>query len=417
MGTREQWGKQNPFGLSAADLHHHLYVIGMSGTGKTTLLRNLIVQDFEAGRGVGVLDPHGDLSEELLSLVPPHRIEKAVYLNPADSGHPVAFNPFQSGHSPQLVASGIVFSLKSIWRDSWGPRLEYILHAAVLALLECQNVSFLGIQRIFSDARYRAWVVRQVKDPIVHWFWSVEFENYSAKFAQEAVAPIQNKVGILLMSPTLRNILGQVQNRLEIDSIMDEGRIFIANLSKGRMGEDKSALLGALLISQFDVAAKARADRPTEERRGFRLYVDEFQSFVSDSIAGILSEARKYRLSLVLSHQYVSQVDEKIRDAVFGNVGSMVSFRVGYGDAELLEQQFGKNYAAREFTDLGNHEICARLLSNGKLSLPFMGRTLPPLGTPYGKRDSIVRHSRLKYSTPRQKVEKRIRGWLGTYPR
>jgi hypothetical protein len=412
IGTREQWGQECSFGLSADDLRQHLYIIGKSGTGKTTLLFNLILQAIEAGQGVGVIDPHGDLAEELLDHIPRHRIEQTVYFNPADTEHPIGFNVLRSRGAPHLVASGIVGALKSIWRDSWGPRLEYILYAAVAALLECDNVSLLGLQRMLSDSRYRAWVVKQVKDPMVRSFWVNEFEGYERKFLQEAVAPIQNKVGQLLMSPVMRNILGQVRSTIDARFMMDDGRIFIANLAKGKLGEDKSNLLGALLVTQFQLAAMSRADVPQGERPDFRLFVDEFQSFTSDSFTSILSEARKYRLGLTLAHQYLEQVRPEIRQAVFGNVGSLIAFRVGQSDAELLEREFGHAYAAAQFTRLSNHHVLTKLMMNGEHQEPFTGKTFPSSGCRHGRRGTVVHRSREKYAAARIIVEARIRRWL-----
>ena len=413
IGSRENWGDRIPFGISPSDLRQHLYLVGKSGTGKTTLLRNLILQVVEQGDGVGVIDPHGDLAEELLDLIPRHRIEDTVYFNPADLEHPIGFNVLRTKAPPHLVASGIVGALKSIWRESWGPRLEYILYASIAALLDCENVSLLGLQRMLSDARYRAWVVKQVKDPMVRIFWLHEFQNYERRFLQEAIAPIQNKVGQLLMSPVTRNILGQVQSTIDARFMMDRGKIFIANLSKGRLGEDKSNLLGALLVTQFQLAAMSRADVPESTRRQFSLFVDEFQSFSSDSFTSILSEARKYRLGLILSHQYIAQVDPEVRDAVFGNVGSLISFRVGQSDAEALEKEFGRVFPATQFTHLANHEVLANLIAGGSHFDPFFGRTDPPITRKRGWKETIVARSRLKYSNSKAVVEERIRRWIG----
>jgi GTPase SAR1 family protein len=416
IGEREQWGKMTPFGLSPADLRHHLYVIGKSGSGKTTLLRNLILQDIDAGRGVAVIDPHGDLSQELLALIPGLHVGKTLYLDPADADFPISFNVLRSPYPKHLVASGIVGAMKGIWRESWGPRLEYILYAAIAALLDCQNVTMLGLQRMLSDARYRAWVVKQAKDPIVRSFWKDEFDNYDRRFAQEAIAPIQNKVGQLLMSPLIRNVLGQVRNSIDARFMMDNGRIFLANLAKGRMGEEQSNLLGALLISQFQLAAMSRADIPEAERRDFRLYVDEFQSFTSQSFKAILSEARKYRLSLTLSHQYIEQVPPDIRSAVFGNVGSVISFRIGHADAEVLEREFGRSYHAGQFASLNNHEVYARLLEGGQQREPFLGRTLAPVTRGRSHAEAIMLRSRQKYGERREVIEQRIQRWLGRFP-
>lgn len=414
VGMREHWGQKMPFVLSRKDRRQHLYTIGKSGAGKTTLLRNLILQDIEAGHGVGVIDPHGDLATDLLDHIPRHRIEDVVYFNPADVEYPIGLNllgsvPLENRH---LTASGIVSVFKSIWHDFWGPRLEYILYASVAALLECENVSLLGLQRMLSDARYRAWVVKQVKDPIVRSFWVNEFENYDNKFLREAIAPIQNKVGQLLMSPHLRNVLGQVRNRIDARFMMDKRRIFIANVSKGKLGADKSNLIGALLVTQFQLAAMSRADMTEHERRDFFLSVDEFQSFATDSFVSILSEARKYRLCLTLSHQYVEQLKPEIRDAVFGNVGSIVAFRVGQHDAETLEREFGSAFPAGNFTRLGNYEVYAKLLNRGEWSEPFSGKTSLPSGERHGRSATIIRRSREKYAMKRDVIEDKIRRWL-----
>jgi hypothetical protein len=414
LGIREEWGQEVPLVLFPEDRRHHLYTVGKSGTGKTTLLRNLILQDIEAGNGVGVIDPHGDLATDILDHIPRRRIEDVAYFNPADLEYPLGFNLL--GNTPpdrrHLVASGIVSAFQGIWPDFWGPRLEYILHAAVAALLHCENVSLLGVQRMLSDDRYRAWVVKQVEDPMVRAFWTSEFERYDPRFLQEAVAPIQNKVGQLLMSPHVRNILGQVRSRIDARFMMDEGRIFIADLSKGKLGADKSNLLGALLATQFQLAAMSRADVPESERKDFYLYVDEFQSFASDSFVSILSEARKYRLCLTLSHQYIDQLRPEIRDAVFGNVGSIVSFRVGHRDSKILEQTFGETYTARQFTTLSNREVYAKLLQLGQDCEPCLGRTLPPFGTNHSRRETIIFRSREKYSALRADVERKIALWM-----
>lgn len=415
LGMRDDaWAGARSFGLSDADRRHHLYVVGKTGSGKTTLLRNLILQDIEAGRGVGVIDPHGDLAADVLEHIPRRRIEDVAYFDPSDEEYPVGLNLLGGVPRGQrhLVASGVVTALRGIWSESWGPRMEYILYATVAALLECDNVSLIGIPRMFTDDGFRAWVVRQVEDPLVRSFWVNEFARYDRKFVQEAVAPIQNKVGQLLMSPLLRNVLGQVRKRMDARSMMDDGRIFIANLCKGKLGADKANLIGALWVSQFELGAMARADVPESERREFHLYVDEFQSFVSDSFAHVLSEARKYGLSLTLAHQYLDQLKPAISDAVMGNVGSMVSFRVGYRDAGALEEAFGKTYVAHQFTSLSNSEVYAKLLIDGKDHDAFLGRTFPPRGEWHGHGATIIQRSREKYSTARSVVEDRIRRWF-----
>ena len=405
IGIRKIWGGERPFGLSRADRRQHVYTIGKTGTGKSTLLRNLILQDIEAGEGVAVIDPHGDLAEDILNHVPPWRTDHVVYFDPADEKHSVGLNLVD--RVPQAhrhrVASGITSAFKSIWHDSWGPRLEYFLYACVAALLDCENVSLLGVQRMLVDERYRAWVVEQVKDSSVRSFWSDEFTSYDDRFLAEVLSPVRNKVGQLLMAPPMRHVLGQVHSTFDPRFMMDRGRILIANLSKGRIGEDKANLLGAILVTQFQLAAMSRADMPEEHRRDFHLYIDEFHNFSTDSFVSILSEARKYRLCLTLAHQYIEQLRPEIRSAVFGNVGSMISFRVGESDATMLERAFGHSYTLSEFTDLGNFEVLVKLLEQGGNREPFRATTLPPSGRLYGRRQNIIERSRQRYAKPAQR--------------
>jgi hypothetical protein len=414
IGKRHVWGGMEPFGLLPEDRRQHVYCVGKSGTGKTTLLRNLIIQDIERGNGVGVIDPHGDLAEELLDSIPSWRTNDVVYFNPADLDYPIGLNLLQNvvPERRHRIASGVVNAFKSIWRESWGNRMEYILYAAVAALLDCQNTSILGIQRMLVDRQYRRWVVKQIKDPIVKSFWTREFENYSDQFMQEAIAPIQNKVGQLLMSPPMRNVLGQVKRKVDPRFIMDNRRILIANLSKGLLGEDKANLLGSLLVTSFELAALQRVDTPEADREDFHLYIDEFQNFATDSFATILSEARKYRLCLTLSHQYLDQLRPSVRNAVFGNAGTIISFRVGGRDAKLLSQEYSGSRPASEFSSLGNFEIVAKLISSGEHREPFIGRTLGPLRVRSGRRDAVVRRSREKYASRKGVVEAKINRWM-----
>jgi hypothetical protein len=414
IGNRTIWGGEKPFGISRADRRQHLYAIGKTGTGKTTLLRNLICQDIERGVGVGVIDPHGDLAEELLDCIPSWRADHLLYFNPADADFPVGFNLVRSSLGPRryLESSGLVGAFKHIWRDSWGPRLEYILYAAVAALMECENVSLLSVPRMLVDERYRRWVLKQVRDPIVRSFWINEFERFDKRFVAETIAPIQNKVGQLLMAAPLRNVFGQVKSKVDPRFIMDNERIFIANLSKGKLGEDKANLLGSLLVSKFQTAAMERADIPEKVRKDFYLYIDEFHNFSTDSFAGILSEARKYRLNLTLSNQYIDQMQKEVRDAVFGNVGSLVSFRSGLSDAAVLANEFGSEYSPGQFTDLSNYEIRVKLLEHGEYGEPFLGKTTPPSPYFHGHRENLLKRSRERFGTRRDLVESKIQRWL-----
>jgi hypothetical protein len=311
------------------------------------------------------------------------------------------------------MASGIVSAFKNIW-DSWGPRMEYILYNAVAALLDCENTTLLGLPRLLTDPSYRDWVVRQVKDPVIRAFWLEEFASYDDRFMREAIAPIQNKIGQFLASPPVRNILGQVKSKVDFRFMMDTGRIFIANLSKGRLGEDKANLIGSLLVTQFQLAAMSRANVPEEKRRDFALIIDEFQNFTTDAFASILSEARKYRLCLTLSHQYIEQLTPKVRNAVLGNVGGIISFRIGNTDAEILAQEFGDDYAASQFVELDRFEILTRLLKDGESVGPFRGRTLPPIAKAHTKRTVLIARSREKYATSRSVAEGKINRWFTT---
>ena len=413
VGHRLAWGGEQLFGLHPKDRRQHTYAIGKTGAGKSTLLRNLFLQDIHAGRGAGLIDPHGDLAIDLLDEIPPSRVKDVVYFNPSDLEHPISFNLFHAtdAASRHRVASGIVMAFKSIWRESWGPRLEHILFAAVAALLECQNTSLLGLQRILVDDDYRDWVLRQVHDPVVRSFWIDEFGQYDPRFRREAIAPIQNKVGQLLMAPPIRNILSQTRNRVDVRYIMDHRKILIANLSKGLLGEDKANLLGALLVTQFQQAAMARAAIPEDQRVDFHLTIDEFQSFSTDSFISMLSESRKYHLCLTLAHQYLDQLPDGVADAVFGNVGTLIAFRVGEKDAAILSREFGGHYDSALYSSADNHRVCVKLLSGGRYGDPFLGSTLPPLNFQYGRGESIIRSSRERYTLPRHVVEDKIRRW------
>jgi hypothetical protein len=368
-----------------------------------------------AGHGVGLIDPHGDLAEDLLNHLPPHRADHLVYFNPGDLDFPVGLNllanvPPDERH---LVASGIVGAFKGIWRDSWGPRLEYILYNAVAALLDCQNTTLLGVNRLLTDERYRAWVVRQVQDPFIRDFWEHEFAGYDPRFQREAIAPIQNKLGQFLQSPVIRNILGQVRTKVSIPFVMDTGRLFLANLSKGRLGHDKANLLGSLLTTQFQLAAMARVNQPESERRDFYLFIDEFQNFSTDAFASILAEARKYRLCLALSHQYIDQLSLPVRQAVFGNVGTLVSFRVGHADAAVLRDEFGHEFAEQQLVDLDRFELVVKLLEDGSNRTPFRAQSLAPLENRVGRREKLIARSRERFATPRNEVEEKLNRWLG----
>jgi hypothetical protein len=412
IGERFGWGGSTatPFGIRRADRRQHLYALGKTGTGKSTLLEQLILQDIGAGEGVALLDPHGDLAERLLDFIPPWRTDHVCYLDPADLAHPVGFN-ILAGHPPErrhLAVSSVVSAFKGIWRDSWGPRLEYILANAVAALMELPDATLLHLPRLLADDGYRTRLAERLADPVLRRFWLEEFAGYDRRFRAEAIAPVQNKVGQLAMSPLMRNIFGQASSALDPRFTMDNRRILVANLAKGKLGEDKASLIGALLVASFALAASSRADTPEALRPDFYLYADEFQSFTTDSFAGILSEARKSHLSLALFHQFEDQLPEPVRRAVFGNVGTLIAFRVGQRDAEHLAAEFEHDLTAADLTSLDRFEIAVKLLEHGRQGVPFRARTTAPEAVANGRRDLVIRQSRRHFARPRAKVERAI---------
>lgn len=402
------------FGIKTDDRRRHIYVVGKTGMGKTELLKNLIIQDIQAGRGLAFVDPHGDPAEELLNHIPENRVDDVVYFNPADMAFPIAFNVMEDvgPEFRHLVASGLMGVFKKIWPDVWSARMEYILNNAILALLEYPNSTLLGINRMLADKDYRKKVVDNIKDPVVKAFWTQEFARYTDRLAVEATASIQNKVGQFISAALVRNVIGQPKSTINMRKIMDEGKILIMNLSKGRIGEDASRLLGALLITKLQLAAMSRVDILEMERRDFYLVVDEFQNFATESFASILSEARKYRLSLVMAHQYIAQMDEVVRDAVFGNVGTLVTFRVGAEDAEWLEKELTPEFTAQDIVNLAKYNIYLKLMIDGVASRAFSADTLPPMPAQEKSfMSEIIESSRKKYGTPVEKVEQDIARW------
>ncbi len=399
------------FGIKTDDRRRHMYIIGKTGSGKTSMLENMVIDDVRAGRGVAVVDPHGEFAENILDFVPESRADDVVYFNPADLDHPIAFNPLEKVdlENRHLVASGIMGVFKKIWPDVWSARIEYILNNALLALLEYPGSTLLGIMRMLAEKDYRRKIVSALTDPVIKSFWINEFDRYSQRLEVEAVAAIQNKVGQFVSNPIIRNIVGQVHSTIDMRKIMDEGKILIVNISKGKVGEDNSALLGAMMITKLQLAAMSRVDVPMEKRRDFYLYVDEFQNFSTESFANILSEARKYRLNLILAHQYIEQLDEKVEAAVFGNVGTIVSFRVGATDAEFLEKEFMPDFNASDLVNLPNRHIYIKLMIDGVTTKPFSAMTCDVYERPKESlKDIIIENSRFKYGVKRQIVEEKI---------
>jgi len=395
-----------------------MYIIGKTGMGKTNLLENMAIQDIENGRGVCYIDPHGDTAEKLIKIIPSERINDVIYFNPADQNFPVAFNVMEKVDPEyrHLVASGLVGVFKKIWADSWGPRLEYILRNAILALLEYPGSTLLGVTRILVDKRYRQRVVEKITDPVVKSFWVDEFTKWNERVLQEVISPIQNKVGQFISSSLIRNIVGQTKSSFDVRDVMDKQKILVMNLSKGRIGEDASALLGAMMITKIQLAAMGRVDIPEETRKDFYLYVDEFQNFATESFANILSEARKYRLNLVLANQYIAQIEEDgVRDSIFGNAGTIISFRVGAMDAEFLEKEFAPVFSANDLVNLPKYNIYLKLMIDGIAGDAFSAVTLPPVDIEKtkGNEEKIIKVSRERYAVNKKEVEEKIARWSG----
>ncbi len=413
--------KEQVFGIRRKDRRQHMYILGKSGTGKSAFLGNMIVQNIWNGEGVCVIDPHGELVESILATIPAHRVKDVVYFNPADTDYHIGFNVLEveDPRYSHLVASGLMGIFTKIWANVWSSRMEYIMNNAILALVEMPGSTMLGIPRLLVDKDYRQVVINNVKDPVIKSFWIHEFESWREQFRNEAIAPIQNKVGQFLSTSIVRNVVGQSKSTIDLFNIMNTGKIFLVNVSKGRIGEDNSALLGGMLITKLQLAAMERVRIPEDERRDFYLYVDEFQNFVTESFASILSEARKYRLNLTLAHQYIAQLSTKdsdsVRDAVFGNVGTMIIFRVGAADGDFLEKEFEPEFEIQDMVNLPNYSCYMKLMVDGVTSRPFSALTLPPFKTPAASTvtEEIIESSRKLYARPRTEVEAEINKWSG----
>lgn len=420
LGESVFHGHRMQFGIRPDDRRRHVYIIGKTGMGKSTVLENMIYSDIVGGKGVGVIDPHGDLINAALRFMPKARMNDVILIDPADRDFPIAFNMLECADPAQrpLIASGLMSVFLKLWPEAFSGRMEYILRNTLLALLENEGTSMLGILRMFADDGYRAKIVENVTDPVVNTFWTAEFPSWSDKYRTEALASIQNKVGQLMSTPVMRNIVGQVKSRVNLRQAMDSGKVVLVNLSKGRIGEDVSAFLGSMLVTKFQIDAMSRADVPEKDRRDFYLYVDEFQNFATESFATILSEARKYRLNLTMAHQYVGQLiigqgNTTLRDAVFGNVGSILSFQVGSDDAEVLSQQFEEMVSQKDILSLPKYHAYVRLMIDGIPSKPFSVGTLPPpkFETAEDRQETVRRLSREQYTEKREVVEEKISRW------
>lgn len=403
--------KRVKFGIKAKDRTRHVYVIGKTGMGKSTLLENMAVQDIQNGEGMCFIDPHGKTADLLLEYVPKERVRDVIYIAPFDTEYPISFNVLESidADKRHLVVSGLMSTFKKIWVDAWSARMEYILTNTLLGLLEAPGSTLLGVNRMLSDKAYRNDIVAQIKDPSVKSFWVKEFAGYTERMAAEAVPAIQNKVGQFTANPLIRNMIGQPQSSFDFRKAMDERKIIVINLSKGKIGDENMKLLGGLLVTKIYLAAMSRADIPDRVMKvmpNFYLYVDEFQNFANASFADILSEARKYKLNLTIAHQYIEQMDEIVRPAVFGNVGTMMVFRVGATDAEALENEFTPQFTIEDLVNLGFAQIYLKLMIDGLTSAPFSATTLPPIPHPdMSYVTDILAASREQFARARSEVE------------
>lgn len=407
-------GQRVPFGLKAKDRSRHMYVIGKTGMGKSTLLENMAIQDIRNGEGLAFIDPHGGTADTLLSYVPKERINDVIYFAPFDLDRPIAFNVMEDvGYDKRhLVVSGLMATFKKIWVDAWSARMEYILSNTLLALLEYPGATLLGVNRMYTDKAYRKKVVDNIKDPVVKDFWTKEFAQYTDRFTQEATPAIQNKIGQFTSNPLIRNIIGQPKSSFDIRECMDQKKILIINLSKGQVGDTNMQLLGSMITTRIFLGAMSRADlskASIDQLPPFYFYVDEFQNFANETFAEILSEARKYKLNLTIAHQYVEQMEEEVRAAVFGNVGTTVCFRVGPFDAETLETIFLPKFTKEDLVNLGFAQIYLTLMIDGVGSPPFSALTLPPIEAPAQTyRNEVIDASRMTFGTERAQVEKLI---------
>lgn len=418
FGTTDFRNKRAHFGIKNHDRSRHMYIIGKTGMGKSTLLENMAAQDILNGEGMCFVDPHGSAIDTLLEYVPEHRINDVVYFAPFDTNYPISFNVMEDvdADSRHLVVNGLMASFKKIWQDAWSARMEYILTNTLLALLEYPGSTLLGVNRMLAEKDYRNEVVNNISDASVKSFWVDEYGKWDPRYAREAGAAIQNKIGQFTANPLIRNIIGQSKSSFDIRKIMDEKKILLVNLSKGRIGEQNAKLLGGMLITKIYLAAMSRAEvgsMSLNNLPNFFFFVDEFQNFATESFADILSEARKYKLNLTIAHQYVAQMQEEVKDSVIGNVGTMITFRVGPEDAELFEKQFSPVFTAEDIVNLGRFQIYLSLMIDGIGSKPFSAQTMAPIEKPaVSLAREVIESSRRQFAQERATVETEISKWF-----
>ncbi len=411
LGVTNFRGSQEKFGIKINDRRRHVYVIGKSGTGKSTLLQNMAIDDITEDRGVAVVDPHGEYVDYVLERIPDRRVEDVIVFDPSDKEFPIGFNilEVEDPRYKLVTASGVVGVFKKIFGESWGPRLEYWLASAILALLDYPGATLVMVPRLFVDDAFREDVISKVQDPIIKNRWITEYNKLDQRQRNETISPILNKVGQFLSSDIIRNIVGQPKSSINMRNLMDDGRIMLVKLSKGLIGEDNAALLGALIITKLQLAAMSRADAAEGSRKDFFLYVDEFQNFATDSFATILSEARKYGLSLTMAHQYTAQLSEAVGKAVFGNVGTLIAFRVGSDDAAFLTKEFAPVFTEQDLVNLDVFNIYVKLSIDGLTANAFSAGTLPPSADKNTNKVRVIELSRKKYSASAATVEEGIR--------
>lgn len=392
--------KDTIFGIKDIDRRRHLWAIGKTGTGKSTLIANMAIDDLKKDRGLAIIDPHGDLCDIILDYIPKRRINDVIYFNPADTSYPIVINPLEvsNNEEAELVVSGIVSIFNKIFGFSWGPRLEYILRNSLMTLAQVPNSTLKDVPMLLTNKVYRSKVEASIKDPTLLAFWQGEFDKMPEKLQQESISPILNKVGQFVTSPLVRTVIGQPKSSIKLDDVMNGGKILLANLSQGRLGEDNAALLGAMLITKFQLAAMHRVALKEEDRRDFYLYVDEFQNFATGSFIKIMSEARKYHLDIMLANQYMAQIPEEVTKAILGNAGTVMTFAVGAGDADILTKEFAEVFTAQDLINLGKYQIATKMTIDGQITRPFVSTTLPlPISSNLNKQ-KVIEASRQRWS-------------------
>jgi len=396
------------FGIKDKDRRRHIWTVGKTGTGKSTMIANMAIDDFKKGRGLGVIDPHGDNCEILLNYVPKSRINDVIYFNPADKDHPIVLNPLEvtNREEAELVVSGLMAIFTKVWANVWSARMEYILRNSFMTLAEHPDTTLADVLKLLANKNYRDRIVENTKDMALVHFWTEEYDKMPDRLQKEAIAPIQNKVGQFVTSPLIRRIIGKPKSTISIDTVMNEGKILLANLSQGRLGEDNANLLGAVLITKVQLAAMRRVNTPEEDRKDFFFYVDEFQNFATPSFIKILSEARKYRLNLTLANQYMAQIPEEVQKAILGNAGTMISFAIGAEDAQIINKEFAEVFSENDLVNLSNYQIALKLMIDDHSSRPFLANTLPLPASINQNKEKVIKVSRERWTQKESNEQK-----------